>query len=251
MRTTRRLASLLAALAVLYAGPATAETVNCTAITAVPAVITVPGVYCFTKSLVTSIASGIAISIQANNVVLDMNGHRLGGLAAGLGTTAVGIHATNRQNITIRNGTIRGFLYGIELQNGASQGHLIEDMRADQNTYVGIWVEGTGSIIRNNQIVATGGTTAFGANSLVFGIYVTGNGVRAINNDVITMTRSGADPSVGIQVASGVGNLLDNNRMTGADNGIVFAGGTGKYRNNLTFDVTTPYTGGTNAGNNN
>jgi hypothetical protein len=42
-----------------------------------------------------------------------------------------------------------------------------------------------------------------------------------------------------------------NNRITDADLGIDFALGTGKYRDNLTFGVTTPYNGGTNAGNNN
>ena len=145
-------ASLLVVIALaVAAAPAGAETVNCTPINAVPAVIALPGVYCFTKSLVTSMASGNAIDIQANNVVLDLNGFRLGGLAAGFSTSAVGIYASNRQNIAIRNGTIRGFLIAISLQNpsGGSQGHLVEDIRADQNTWVGIWVEGSGSIVRN------------------------------------------------------------------------------------------------------
>jgi len=48
-----------------------------------------------------------------------------------------------------------------------------------------------------------------------------------------------------------------NNRITEADIGIGFfvsdvIRSTGKYRDNLTFDVTTPYAGGgTDAGNNN
>src|SRR6266542_1190224 len=114
MHTAKLAASLLVLLAfVLGAAPARAETVNCTAITALPAVITVQGVYCFTGDLATAITSGIAIDIQTNNVVLDLNGFKLGGLAAGPGTTANGIHALNRQNITIKNGTIRGFLEGI------------------------------------------------------------------------------------------------------------------------------------------
>jgi hypothetical protein len=44
--------------------------------------------------------------------------------------------------------------------------------------------------------------------------------------------------------------LVVNNRITGADRGIDFLG-TGKYRDNLTADVTTPFFGGTDAGNNN
>ncbi len=124
---------------VLSASPVRAETVNCTPINTVPAVITLPGVYCLTKSLVTSMTSGNAIDIQANNVVFDMNGHRLGGLGAGLGTNARGIYANNRQNITIRNGTVRGFLIGIFLEGSSGQGHLIEDVRADQNTGASLW----------------------------------------------------------------------------------------------------------------
>jgi hypothetical protein len=48
-----------------------------------------------------------------------------------------------------------------------------------------------------------------------------------------------------------VAGLAVNNRITGADIGIDFSSATGKYRDHLTFDVGTPYVGGTNAGNNN
>ena len=82
------------------------------------------------------------------------------------GTGATGINASNRQNITIKNGTIRGFIYGIFLGDaGASQGHVVEDIRADQNTSIGIDVSGDGTIIRNNLVVATGGTTCCGPNA--------------------------------------------------------------------------------------
>src|SRR5712691_1804649 len=106
MHTATRSAVLLVLLAlVLGAAPARAETVACTPITALPAVITGQGIYCFTGHLSTAMTSGNAIDIQTNNVVLDLNGFKLGGLAAGLGTFAVGIHAIDRQNITIKNGT--------------------------------------------------------------------------------------------------------------------------------------------------
>src|SRR5262245_47728812 len=99
----------------LGASPARGETVNCTPITSLPAVITVQGIYCLTGNLNTAITSGTAITIDANNVVLDLNGFKLGGLAAGPGTLAFGIRAVNRANITIKNGTVRGFFYGISL----------------------------------------------------------------------------------------------------------------------------------------
>ena len=122
-----------------------------------------------------SMTTGAAIDIQTNNVVLDLNGFKLGGLAAGPGTNAFGVAADNSQNLTIKNGTICGFQTGIRLGDaGASQGHVVEDIRADQNTAVGIDVRGSGTIVRNNQVVATGGSTAFGANVGAIGIVVFG-----------------------------------------------------------------------------
>ena len=79
------------------------ETVNCTSIASLPAVISQPGIYCLAGNLSTSQVTGSAIEIQANSVVLDLNGFKLAGRAAGVGTSAFGIHAVNRQNITIKN----------------------------------------------------------------------------------------------------------------------------------------------------
>ena len=250
-----KLAPLLVMLTLAAgAAPARAETVTCTAVTSLPFVITVQGIYCFKADQTTNIASGNAIDIQTNNVVLDLNGFKLGGLAAGPGTTTIGIHALNRQNITIKNGTIRGFLGGIFLENSAgSQGHLVENIRADQNTSVGIQVEGAGCIVRNNQVVATGGTTIGGGTANAWGILVSGAGSRVLNNDVInTVKQGGGTTAVAIQFATAsVGGLAVNNRLTVADKGIEFAGtATGKYRDNLTFGIATPFTGGTVVGTN-
>ena len=253
MHTAKLTASLLLLAALIFsATPTQAETVNCTAIASLPAVITVQGVYCFTGDLSTAITSGNAIDIQTNNVVLDLNGFKLGGLAAGLGTTAHGIHALNRQNLTIKNGTIRGFLRGINLDDsGAAQGYVVEDIRADQNTETGIVVNGAGTIVRNNQVVATGGTTTQGGNANVVGILVVGTGPRVLNNAVITTVAQGTGTARGIFLLVVSGGLVVNNRITGADSGIEYFASTGKYRDNLTSDVTTPFTGGTDAGNNN
>lgn len=247
-----------AALSVLFAvaamsATARAETVNCTAITTLPAVITQPGVYCLTGNLITAQTSGAAIDIQTNNVVLDLNGYRLAGLAAGPTTDAYGILAVGRRNITVRDGTIRGFHIGIGLVGTLSPapqfggGHLIEGVRLDLNTVFGISVNGDGSVIRNNQILNTGphateGSAAIGAS---------GQGIRIINNDISRVTSPFAGFARGI-FCNGRDVLIVNNRITAAQVGILFFGAaTGKYRDNLTSDVVTPFTGGTDAGNNN
>jgi len=298
----------LALLTLLLAAPgAWAETTDCTAITTLPTVITVQGIYCLTGDLATSITSGDAITINTNNVTIDLNGWKLGGLAAGATTLTRGIYTWQRKNITIRNGTIRGFYIGIDLNDSVpyttSQGHLIEDIRADKNTRTGIRIMGRGSIVRRNQVVDTGGSTD---NDSAYGIQLGGPGVRALNNDVSgTVTASSfafglylSDANGGVaegnridDVSSGTGSthgiyifwsndvvaednringlssgsgttyglyfwssndvLTAGNRITSADKGISYIISTGKYKDNLTSGVATPFTGGTSAGGNN
>jgi hypothetical protein len=257
MHTVTRGASTLVLLTlVLGAGLARAETVNCTAITALPTVITVQGVYCLTGNLSTAMAFGRAIEIQANNVVLDLNGFRLAGLAAGPATGTIGIYGFNRQNLTIKNGTVRGFWVGIWLGTDGSVagGHLVEDIHADRNTVGGIAVLGSGSLVRRNRVVATGGSTCCGPHISAFGLLGSGAGVRVLDNDVIDVVKQGSGLARGILFDVCPGCLAVSNRITNADRGIDYdtpALAYGKYRDNLTFGVTTPYTNGTDAGNNN
>ena len=77
-----------------------------------------------------------------------------------------------------------------------------------------------------------------------------GAGVRVLNNDVITVTKTGAAAAIGILFSPGTDVLAVGNWITSADNGITFFFATGKYRDNLTSGVTTPFTGGTDAGGN-
>ena len=277
--TIRKIKNLVLVTLLLAAPGAWAETIDCTAITTLPTVITVQGIYCLTGDLATSMASGSAIEIQTNNVTIDLNGWKLGGLAAGAGTLTNGIYAYQRKNITIRNGTIRGFLYGISLFDfspyTASQGHLIEDIRADKNTYNGIEIRGRGSIVRRNQVVDTGGSTVA---NFAYGIHLYGPGVRALNND-ISGTAATASDAYGLylhavngavaegnridDVSSGTGStfgvynwfssnvLLRGNSITNSDYGTYYNGSTGKYKDNLTSNVSAPFLGGIDAGGNN
>ena len=223
--------------------------------------------------------SGNAITINTSNVTIDLNGYRLSNLAAGAGTLTYGIYASQRKNITIRNGSVRGFYLGIYLYDvspyTASSGHLIEDIRADGNTYIGMVILGTGNIIRNNQVVNTGGSSQ---TAYVYGIYAFGPGSSVMNNDIInTVEQTGggswvvnvdgcngctiennrisnssamATTSIGITINNSSNVTAINNRISTVDFGIYYAGSsTGKYRDNLTgADVTTPYLGGTAIG---
>src|SRR5688500_5888635 len=120
MSPIRFLALCLGTVAVLLAfhpREARAETYQTCAgfIDALPATITTQGVWCLRKDLGTAMASGAAITIATNNVTIDCNNFKVGGLAAGAGTQAVGIQVSGKQNATIRNCAIRGFYRGAVL----------------------------------------------------------------------------------------------------------------------------------------
>jgi len=155
-KCVRSLALLGVLTASSHIGPASAETNNCTNITSIPTVITTQGVYCLKQHVSSALSSGTAISVTVNNVTIDCNDFKVGNLAAGPSTTAVGISAIDRVNITVRNCGIRGFKTGVSLVNGD---YRVEDNRFDHNTHTAILVSGDGSAIRRNEIIDTGGST--------------------------------------------------------------------------------------------
>ncbi len=239
----------------LLTASAQAETVDCTAVTVAPFTISTPGVYCLTADLFVNLASGNAITITASNVVLDLNGFRLANQASGTGTGATGIYATQRQGLTIKNGTVRGFLFGISIDDlfpyTNSQGNVVEDIHAVKNTYAGISVLGRQMVIRHNHVESTGGTTFFPANAPAYGIQVYGPGNRVLDNDVTIVSKTGNATAWGIYFASSSDDgLAVNNRIAAADTGLEITTNA-KFRDNLTIAVGTPFVGGTNAGNNN
>jgi hypothetical protein len=252
MRRATLAVSFLALLAsVATPRPAPAETVKCTPVTALPAVIMVEGIHCLTADLTTTMTTGAAIFIKANNVVLDLNGFSLIGLA-GTGTQARAIAASQQENVTVKNGTIRGFMIGVNFGGSQARGFVVEDIRAERNTRNGIEVGGFGSVVRRNHVVSTGGSTFGNVNVTVHGIFVTGVGPRVIDNDVIDTVKQGTGQSRGIILSTVTDGFAVNNRVSGADVGILISpNSTGKYRDNLTLGVATPYVGGTSVGNNN
>jgi len=253
--------SLLILLAI-FATSIQAETINCTPITTLPATITAQGIYCLTGNLATSQISGNAITINANNVTLDLNGWKVGGQAAGTSTQANGIFSS-ANNVTIKNGIVRGFLYGIYL---GGSGVVVRDMLADSNTYAGIYITGLGALVEHNQVVNTGGSTinngvsAVGieangnssivSDNMVAGITVAGNGnetgigvagsYSAVRNNVVSNT---AQPSIGTSdgISMSEGIALNNT----VSNFVVGISSDGIYAYNTVYGCDNDFLGGT------
>jgi parallel beta-helix repeat protein len=278
-RVCRYVASVVVVAASHFVA-AHAETVNCVTIANLPFVITAQGVYCLTGDLVTGMSTGNAIEIQTNNVTIDLNGHKLGGQAAGPGTQTNGIYALDHSNITVKNGTIRGFRLGVFLKDdtpgyAGTGGHVLENLRADGNTVGGLYVQGRGNIIRSNQVVSSG-NTAPTSWPQTYGIQAVGPSARVLNNDVNGTTAGDGATASGIYLDSASNSFLENNRISdttgkmivygifilnsqnvavrentvnNALRGIFFSSSSGFYMGNIVMGVTfEAYSGGTAVG---
>ena len=249
-------------------GSARAETYhNCTGvINSLPVTISTQGVWCLRKDLATSMTSGNAITITTNNVIIDCNDFKIGGLAAGDASTTNGIYAYGRQNITVRHCNVRGFHNGIDLSGGGG-GHLIEDNRLDNNLYYGINVRGANNQVQRNRVFDTGGrpesSVSFGisgsadlidntvagvfataTNTSPYGIYVSGNGREVHGNQVRGLVVTGSGIAYGIYAFASGARLAGNHvsaAATTAGQGIYGDGAATLCTGNTVVNFTTAY----------
>lgn len=193
-----------------YSPVASAEIVNCTNITSMPTVISTQGVYCLKQHMPINLASGAAITVTVNNVTIDCNEFKIGNLAAGPATNAVGILANGRLNVTVRNCGVRGFRSGVQLIDGD---YRILDNRFDLNTQTGIFVSGDGSAVRRNDVVDTGGSPLAGLTEF-HGISVSGD-IDIIDNNVsgVMSTAGGNGGVYGIRTAGMDSGTIRENRV--------------------------------------
>jgi hypothetical protein len=250
---------------------ARAETTDCTEIT-YPTYIYTPGIYCFKRSF--SIAGG-GIVVVADDVVIDLNGHVLEN-TEGPATSATGIRSENQKNITVRNGTIRGFRTGVMLGGTElSSGHLVENMLIDRNLTTGIAVSGREGVVRRNRVIRTGGSSV---GPHAFGINVGGNGIRVLDNEVTATLEGAGGQAWGIYAYQIKGGAVERNLVsnaafgpsastgifvTTATQGLALVGnrvanmrtgisaGAALYMDNTVGGATTPFSGGVPAGSTN
>lgn len=193
-----------------------AETTNCTSITSIPAVISTPGSYCLGGNFNLAMDTGKAIDIQSKDVVLDMNGHYLDNSLApkGVGQETYGIYSSSGDNVTVRNGMIRGFYWGISMAGagGSTYGTVVEDMRVQDACYRGIVTTDQNSVIRRNIVHSTGGTSLEGKDTIV-GIFVSGKGSSVEDNLVYNTYGLENDVAYGIEIDSTQGLVEARNNV--------------------------------------
>ena len=173
-----------------------------TEIKSLPYTISSPGFYYITKDLSCSGSHGI--TIDANNVTLDLMGFSL--IGGGTGDYN-GIYICNTTNIEIRNGTVRNFpMRGIYEFSSAGKGHRIINIRAMDNEGAGIFLQSKNNLVE--------GCTA-GQNGFDKG----GWGIIAKEGSTITGNTCYGNKSDGI--VGGFGSTITGNTCySNVDNGI-------------------------------
>ena len=178
--------------------------------------------------------AGTALRIGADGITVNLNGYMITGDGVTVG--AAGVRNAGYNGVTIENGTITNFFFGIYL-NGAS-GNTIQLITADGNTFSGIYVEnGSNSNQIVDSVVINNGTPAHRGNGITIngsdgnlvarslavnnytqGIFVGGGANSpASSNTRIVHNTSHDNVSNGIGIIGGSGHLVQNNRSV--DNG--------------------------------
>jgi hypothetical protein len=243
-------------------------------ISKVPYVISTPGTYIVKKDLVLASATGRAITVAANDVTLDLGGHVISSSAPQDGAnSSYGVYANGTQNITVRNGVLRNFSRGVSLQRSDIVGKfLVEDMAVENSGSIGIAIQSAvDGEVRGCRVLETGYQSATIGSQ---GITVVANNVKIIGNVVGNLKKLGAVSAYGINCGVQRSGLVDKNVVTAATTGSygIYCGalsssavmavenvvesfttgilfdGAGKYRGNLTYNCSAPFTGGTAIG---
>lgn len=177
------------------AGPAQAAP-NCGAVVTASTTVTANLVDC----------PGDGLVIGAHNIVLNLNGRTIDGVGLG-----VGVHNNGFDRVTIRNGTITGFDYGVRLNPG-TLGNLVTAITARHNEVAGVELVNADT---NNRVIGNvlefqsqRGIAVLGGST---GNIVRGNTVRE-NRD-------------GIYVENSASNTVETNQVIdSSDRGIEVVG---------------------------
>jgi hypothetical protein len=212
----------------------TASGVAGTPIVSVPFIISVPGRYFLASNLTYGTTTGAAITINADEVILDLNGTFLHG--PGGSNTAIGVLVPSRHSVTIQNGDIDGFgLAGIELLANSAQ-NIVDNVRLNANQIGVLAVSGTLNIVKN--CVIDGGTVGI--------LFSSGSDNRASNN---TLGNQGPPTGIALLTGGSSQNYFENNLVSKGFNalGQVMVGGINdKYRFEtfVGFPILHPVSGG-------
>ena len=193
-------AAALAAALLIVIGPAHADDVHCGQVLEASTTLAGDLLAC----------AGDGLIVGAHGITIDLNGHSLVGTGAG-----AGIRNDGFDGVTVRNGTVETFLYGVQLNPG-TVGNVVGALALTTNKSAAVQLDGAaGNTIRGSTIESQ-------ANDGV--VLVGGSGNSILGNTI------GHSADRGISVQGSSGNVFESNRVTSSgDRGVVFEGSSGNW----------------------
>jgi hypothetical protein len=162
------------------------------------------GNYCLSRDL----TAQQGILIKADNVTVDLGRRCLIGPGSAQNTAAGFEIEAQRKNITLKNGCVMGFMYGVKSEPGS--GHvLIENVAFKQNTFRAAMVEADDVRITNSSVDGVGGTSVF-EDASTMGLDLRGKRNTVSETQVNEVYPVGSGDSVGIAIRGEGGSLLNN-----------------------------------------
>ncbi len=215
----RCLLSVLTLLVATCAFPASvmADTAHCTAITSLPTTLSSAGLYCINQDFAYG-GVGPAITITADNVSVDLNGHTIRATRSP-GDAEVsyqGVSVSGHKYFSIIDGTISGFTIAIfvsDTSKAVAEGGLIANLQIVKSPNpMGIFCNGC--IVRNNIVTDTHPLSSQNTDSAI-AILVDGIGNQVMGNHVFeTVNGSAATlPGAAIEV-DGSHSIASNNYVS-------------------------------------
>ena len=190
-------------------------------ISSVPYTISVSGSYYLTGNLTYTGPQG-AITVTVNNVTIDLMGYTLSGPGSGYN---MGVYMVGRNNVEIRNGTVRAFgshgIYEQDWNNG--KGHRVINVRAVSNVgSSGIYLEGYDHQVKGCTAAANGEKGIYvGRGSIVTDSTAysnQGHGISTVNSCMVTGNTVYSNQGNGINTGgscSVIGNTANENQGIG------------------------------------
>ena len=259
------------AVMVLGMSAASANALACTTITSLPITISAEGRYCLDSDKSVNMGAGNAITINASNVEVDLQGWTITNIAPP-SNYAYGVYVgpgpDTVENTVVKNGRLVNFYRGA-MQYKSKYG-LIDGMDINANNY-GIYITAMYQRVTNNSITVdpTGALSSEAVgihlgssyitiknNELTFPVYSTymrgingGSQDVAVEDNLFRLPCSQFTTNcVGADNPTGGSSVYANNRFFGVYKGLVLGSKTG-YFDNL-VEAAIPYTGGIDMGNN-
>jgi hypothetical protein len=217
----KNLSLLLAGIAILPQVGAAAP--PCRPILNVTLPIMAPGRYCLVRDLFSPTGAGIVI--RADNVTVDFAGYRLS-TPSNPDSTAIttGVDASTSQNVSIMNGTLQGYIDGINLGERVAVNnvgnYLVTNMRIDRavsNRFraIGIFAEAANFTITHNTITNLTGVEGMGMLLHGTGAAIVSPGRIVITgNRIDRVTAINGNHADGITLDGGAETIVNDNVIT-------------------------------------